>query len=202
MTAQRSNYITGEAAFAVNRDGVIVLWNSEAEKLFGFTAAEALKQRCWKLLDGKDVHHNQYCCEYCPLREMVSKHESVHGFELRLKTAFEGRKKFPLSYLEIFDQPGNGLLLHICHPPDETRDSRHNGQNTDSIPSNHQRNLLTRRELEVLTLLAEGQTSQEIASSLCISHATVRNHVQHTLHKLHVHNRLEAVVKGQRLKLI
>jgi DNA-binding NarL/FixJ family response regulator len=50
--------------------------------------------------------------------------------------------------------------------------------------------------------LAEGKTTKEIASLMCISEATARNHIQHTLHKLHVHNRLEAVVLGQRLDLI
>jgi two-component system nitrate/nitrite response regulator NarL len=52
---------------------------------------------------------------------------------------------------------------------------------------------LTDREQEVLSLLAQGLSTQELAQSLSISPATVRNHVQSILHKLNVHSRLEAV---------
>jgi DNA-binding NarL/FixJ family response regulator len=53
--------------------------------------------------------------------------------------------------------------------------------------------LLTRRELEVLRLLAEGSTNQAIADALVVSSATVKFHVGGILRKLHVANRAEAV---------
>jgi DNA-binding NarL/FixJ family response regulator len=53
---------------------------------------------------------------------------------------------------------------------------------------------LTRREREVLRLLASGASTRAIASGLGISPATVRNHVHHILAKLGVHSRLEAVI--------
>lgn len=202
VAAQTPNFITGDAAFAVDRSGVIVLWNEEAEKLLGYPASTALGQRCWKLLSGRDVHSNRYCVEFCPLREMALRKESVHGFPIVFNTAFEGRKEFPINCLEIFDRLGNGLLLHICHPPSEAGKSRQKEHIPLPIKGNHQRGALTSREREVLALLAEGNTTQEIASMMCISDSTVRNHVQHTLYKLHVHNRLEAVVKAQHLDLI
>jgi DNA-binding NarL/FixJ family response regulator len=52
---------------------------------------------------------------------------------------------------------------------------------------------LTDREREVLSLLAQGLNTPDIAQSLSISSSTVRNHVQNILHKLQVHSRLEAV---------
>jgi len=54
---------------------------------------------------------------------------------------------------------------------------------------------LTRREEEVLQLLAEGQAAKEIASKLSISSGTVNNHLKHIYQKLHVRSKLEAVVK-------
>jgi len=51
---------------------------------------------------------------------------------------------------------------------------------------------LTPRELEVLTLLAEAASSQEIAHRLSVSSNTVRTHIQNVLTKLQVHSRLEA----------
>ena len=52
---------------------------------------------------------------------------------------------------------------------------------------------LTARETEVLRLVATGMSYKEIASELFLSHRTVQNHVQNTLGKLHLHNRVELV---------
>ena len=52
---------------------------------------------------------------------------------------------------------------------------------------------LTDRETEVLRLVAKGLTYKQIADRLVISHRTVQNHVQNTLNKLQLHNRVELV---------
>lgn len=52
---------------------------------------------------------------------------------------------------------------------------------------------LSQREKEVLRLLAAGKTAKNIAETLYISSATVRNHIQHILSKLGAHSRLEAL---------
>jgi len=52
---------------------------------------------------------------------------------------------------------------------------------------------LTERETEVLRLVAKGLTYKQIAERLVISHRTVQNHVQNTLNKLQLHNRVELV---------
>jgi DNA-binding NarL/FixJ family response regulator len=52
---------------------------------------------------------------------------------------------------------------------------------------------LTERETEVLRLVATGMSYKEIAAELFLSHRTVQNHVQNTLGKLHLHNRVELV---------
>jgi LuxR family transcriptional regulator, regulator of acetate metabolism len=52
---------------------------------------------------------------------------------------------------------------------------------------------LTRRELEVLSMLAEGETNARIAARLIVSEDTVKTHVKHILRKLGVHNRSQAV---------
>ena len=50
---------------------------------------------------------------------------------------------------------------------------------------------LTERETEVLRLVAKGLSYKQIAERLVLSHRTVQNHVQNTLRKLHMHNRVE-----------
>ncbi|HEY2203784.1 MAG TPA: response regulator transcription factor [Pseudonocardia sp.] len=52
---------------------------------------------------------------------------------------------------------------------------------------------LTGRETEVLRLVATGRTARQIATELTLSPRTVENHIQSTLRKLHLHNRVELV---------
>lgn len=55
---------------------------------------------------------------------------------------------------------------------------------------------LTKRELEILRLFAQGLGGKAIASRLSISYTTERNHAQQILVKLGVHNRAAAVARG------
>ncbi|MFE9421862.1 response regulator [Kitasatospora sp. NPDC006697] len=52
---------------------------------------------------------------------------------------------------------------------------------------------LTTRETEVLRMVAKGLSYRQIAERLVLSHRTVQNHVQNTLGKLQLHNRVELV---------
>lgn len=64
------------------------------------------------------------------------------------------------------------------------------------------RGLLTDRELEVLRLLAEGRTNQEIADRLVVSLNTVKTHVKAILGQLGVSNRTQATARARELGLI
>ena len=61
---------------------------------------------------------------------------------------------------------------------------------------------LTEREMEVLRLIAEGCTNQQIAEVLIISPTTVKTHVQNILQKLNVSDRTQAAVYAVRSGLI
>ena len=61
---------------------------------------------------------------------------------------------------------------------------------------------LSARELQVLHLLAEGLTNQEIAQQLYVSPNTVRVHAYHIYGKLGVHNRTQAVTKARSLGVL
>jgi LuxR family transcriptional regulator, maltose regulon positive regulatory protein len=62
--------------------------------------------------------------------------------------------------------------------------------------------MLTARELEVLHLLANGSSNQQIAHQLTISLHTVKLHVKHIFNRLAVTNRTGAVARGRELGLI
>ena len=61
---------------------------------------------------------------------------------------------------------------------------------------------LSKREREVLSLVAEGLNNRAIAARLFISENTVKNHVRNIHEKLGVHTRMEAVVRGVREGLL
>ena len=61
---------------------------------------------------------------------------------------------------------------------------------------------LTDREMEVLTLVAQGLNNRDIAKQLFISENTVKNHIRNILEKLQLHSRMEAVVYAVREKLL
>lgn len=61
---------------------------------------------------------------------------------------------------------------------------------------------ISKRELEVLGLMAQGLSNQEIADQLFISLNTVKTHVSNTFEKLEVKRRTQAVEMAKRLQLI
>lgn len=197
MNYQTDHYITGDPAFGVNRNGVVVLWNKESEQVFGYPSTEALGQKCWELLCGQDINGNRYCFENCPLIEMAFSHEPIHAFLSSFTTSSQQQKQFAVSCLTVFNQPGDEMLLHICHP-----EKKFAGISELQTPSRMSTDSLSQREIEILALLTEGVSTRSIASRLSISVRTVRTHIQHLMYKLRVHKRRDAILKGKRLKLV
>ncbi|MBY0449807.1 MAG: response regulator transcription factor [Cyanobacteria bacterium] len=81
-------------------------------------------------------------------------------------------------------QMGNDLGMKPAMPNDET------------IPKQSKTTLLTVREQEVLTLLAQGKSNPQIAAELRFSEHTAKAHVSHILKKLGVCDRVQAAVKA------
>jgi len=196
MNIQTGHLITGDPAFAVDRNGVVVLWNEASVKVFGYPETDALGRKCWELLCGHDTNGNRYCFENCPLIEMAFLHEPVHAFKSSFDTSNHQQKQFSVSCVTVYDQPGDEMLLHICHPERPYRDEDPGEGPTRTRPES-----LSQREIEVLALLADGVGTGEVAARLSISTRTVRTHIQHLMYKLQVHNRRDAILEGKRLDL-
>jgi len=197
VNIQNDNYVTGDPAFAVDRQGIVVYWNEAAEQALGYPSSEALGEKCWRLLTGQDSFGNRYCGRHCPLMEMAFLHEPVHNFLTTFATASHQNQQFSISCLTVFDQPGDEMLLHICHPENEALQAGNN-----QIPADVDPSTLSHREIEVLELLAEKVSTKNIATRLDISIRTVRTHIQHLMYKLRVHKRNEAIEVSKQLKLI
>ncbi|MBP9093945.1 response regulator transcription factor [bacterium] len=69
-----------------------------------------------------------------------------------------------------------------------------------TIPVNS--STLTERELEVLALVVEGLSNQEIADRLVLSTETIKTHMRHLMEKLSVSDRTQAAVKALRTGLV
>jgi DNA-binding NarL/FixJ family response regulator len=61
---------------------------------------------------------------------------------------------------------------------------------------------LSAREMEVLTLLAQGQNNKDIAASVFLTEGTVRNYVSSIMSKLHANDRTQVVIKAAQKRLI
>lgn len=81
---------------------------------------------------------------------------------------------------------GDGWMPGVIGEPGRSREG--------ALAPRTMRSALTRREQQILTLLAAGKTAKPIARELSLSLTTVRTHIQHILSKLGVHSCLEAVV--------
>jgi DNA-binding NarL/FixJ family response regulator len=64
------------------------------------------------------------------------------------------------------------------------------------------RETLTSREMETLSLIAEGKSNRAIASAMGISYTTVRSHVRNVAVKLSAHSKLEVLMRAQQLDLL
>lgn len=70
-------------------------------------------------------------------------------------------------------------------------------RNTDELIE-----ILSAREIQVLSLMSEGLTNQEIAGELCIAVTTAKKHVSNIIGKLEVTNRTQAVARARELDLL
>ena len=90
----------------------------------------------------------------------------------------------------------------VAFPAGETGTAKNGGQEAQAVRAAELIEPLTERELEVLALLAEGLTNQQIADRLYIARGTVKAHAASIYGKLAVHNRTEAAARARELDLI
>jgi PAS domain S-box-containing protein len=197
-----------DGAFVVSTDGRVVSWNRAAERILGYTAKEALGRRCCDLLHGRDDRGNLLCYRGCHVMRLVKMRESVQNFDMRTRTKAGKDVWLNVSTIEVAaSRAGGGLTVHLfrdvsaskallemVHERLSSREARPEAADL--------RAALTRREIEVLRLLASGAGTKAAAAKLHVSPATVRNHVQNLLGKLRVHSRLEAVAYAMRHGLL
>jgi PAS domain S-box-containing protein len=195
----------GDGAFAIGPDGRIVLWNRAAEKMLGYSAREAIGRPCCDLFVGHDDSGNRLCYQGCHVMSLVKMGDSVQSFDMQPRTKAGRPIWVNLSTLTVpAGQPGGPLTVHLFRDVTATKELLGLVRERLTAPAVAEptRESLTRRELEILRMIATGVSTKAAADTLHVSPATVRNHVQNILGKLGAHSRLEAVAMATRQRLL
>jgi len=210
------------AAIATDANNVIVHWNMAAVELCGFTVEEAVGRNLQQIIQARDVHGNRLSTDHSAFHEMIRIGEAPQSFELAIITATGKMVSVAASIVVVLEpKPTDYHLIYLMTPlyrrrrADEAIDRVLAQTNLPGItepgggaPTGAtQRGTrkpphLTRRQLEVLLLLAEGKRSGEIAKELTISVHTVRTHIQGIFRTLGVVNSLEAVSRALHERII
>lgn len=208
---------TGDPAFAIDGDGKIVAWNAGAVALFGLSQDDALGRVCGAILQGYDIC-GPVCSPDCSIIQAARMRRPVGNFDLQIATV-KGREWCNVSVMIAAETAGDDYYaVHVLRSVDLQKklEMAVNGVIRNELATAGERTALpptsprapvrnaplTDREIEVLRLLAGGNTTAHIAGELNISRTTVNNHIQHVLHKLDAHTRLEAVRRAEAAGLV
>jgi DNA-binding CsgD family transcriptional regulator len=168
-------------------DGSVMACNRAGARAFGCAWPLPVRVRCWDL-GLQDERGDAFCSANCPVRRMLRAGDLPPRHPVVLHP--RGGQPVPVELLTFVKQPAqrDSPVMHVIL----------SATGTDRVakpadPSSRLRQL-TKRETEILWLLASGLRTRNVAARLSISPVTVRNHVQHALRKLEVHGRVEAIL--------
>lgn len=207
-------------AYGVTVDQTIVFWNRAAERSLGHTSEEVLGRYCFEVFGGLAPGAlSPQCQQGCPSLRYLRAGLVPAASRLHMLCADGNRKWVSITPMVVTgilqDAP---LLMHVFDSESES-DESHTAADImrdalvtsgaevisdyaettappESAPS------LTRREQEVLRLIAIGKDTSQIAAEMGISRHTVRNHIRNLRQKLDASTKLDAVVTGIRLGLL
>ncbi len=162
------------AIFVLGQAGATVAQNRSAGRLLGRDTGRA----CWEVMGSLAETEGLSCSRGCVAALMKGSLESARH------TRFRWRREL----CELWCVPaGEVAVCILCSA-------------TPQPPEDWER--LTPRELDVLALVADGETTAGIATRLDVTAATVRTHVEHIRGKLGVATRAAMVAQGFRLGLL
>jgi len=185
-----------DGACIVTGEGRIALWNRAATRITGFESHEAMGRRCCDVLVASRATGQHTCSASCRLLGLASRDDRVETFDLQIIA--KGGRSVWVSMSTIVLPPAGAKAPRVARMfRDVTALKellaliRHRlaGAPVPQDPVGR----LTRREVEILRLMASGATNRALAEQLHISPATIRNHTHHIFEKLGVPNRLAAV---------
>ena len=209
---------TADGVYAIDRSQRIVFWNAAAEAILGYRADEALGRMCHDLFHGEPRPGCLQCRPACPVLQAAGYREPVPTYHLLSRTKDGEVILLSVSVIVPQDDSSTCATIHLfrdvthqlhyetyveqllCAAARLPRPQTILAPRTSSTPALYAP--LSAREKEVLHLLVQGQSTREIALGLCISYATVRNHMQTLFRKLGVHSQREAIKLALEQRLV
>jgi PAS domain S-box-containing protein len=198
-----------DGACAVDRSQRVGFWNDAAERILGYHEREVVGRACYEVFLGKPRPGCLECGVDCLVMLAVRQYQIIPSYNLLSQTK-EGTSvllnvsvillppsETPLATLLLFRDVTQQMqyetyieqILHAARrlPPPQTT-LRRELPEARVYPAP-----LTPREKEVLYFLIRGNTPRDIATTLELSYATVRNYLQNILSKFGVHSQREVV---------
>jgi len=212
---------TADGVFAIGSDHRIIFWNKAAQDILGFNPKEVLGEYCYEVIFGRTERGEVLCSKSCCVMNSIEKGKKVSNFDTLAHTktgvpvwinvsiiAIPSRHEDLNVAVHIFrditqrkrEQILIKKIISIMKPEDQAEGDVHINKMTTLSRNPHSN--LTRREYDVLRLLAEGRSAKDIAEELYISWSTARKHIQNILTKLGLHSKLEAVTYAIRNNMI
>lgn len=200
---------TADGVYALDQRQCIVFWNAAAERLLGYRAEEVLGRPCHEVFDGELRPGCLECQTGCPVIEAAQHHKLVPTYNLLSHTKEGDTIMLNVSVIIPSENDSSLLTIHLFR--DATHQLRYEtyvehllcaAARLPGPPQTLARSIsktdlfyapLSAREKEVLSLLVQGRAAREIADRLCVSYATIRNHLHAILRKLGVHSQRQAV---------
>ena len=202
-------------AYVMDMDRRILLWNRSAERILGHEAEQVVGRQCYEVLFGLPEQPAVPTCVDCLTVRLAESRRIAPVAQVRMRCASGERKRIGVMTLTVpASKDEQAALVHLFHErapllsggeseriisgrvsPAPPMHSGQTGTGRRSAP-------LTRRELDVVRLLAVGEAVASICRRLHLSEHTVLNHIRNARERLDVANRLELVIKVQRLGLL
>ena len=205
---------TADAAFVVTLEGEICFWNTAAERLFGYTAADVVNRTCNDVLKGKGALGTVVCTGECNVQHCAVHSESIPAFDLEVTTCSGQRRWVSVSTIVFEDtRLHRRLIAHLSHDISKRKEAEQTfskmmelSKQVISIGESQAQpapvELLSDQERRILALFAKAKNSGQVAKELKITLPTLRNHLHAINQKLRTHNRLEAVLHAMKRGLI
>ncbi|MCH7744534.1 MAG: PAS and helix-turn-helix domain-containing protein [Chloroflexi bacterium] len=213
------NIVTHDGVFSVDSQQRILHWSPSAQDLLGYRSEDMIGKPCYEVIGGLDSRNNRFCRRDCPVIENARRGRTTPNYDVLCKTA-DGEQRW-LNVSIAFSKPrGDDLeVVHFFRDVTDRRQTEEFARKAGSalrqlLDEGNDSNLeqadlnpiplpkLSRRESEVLRLLAAGMTTRQMADTMGVKLLTARNHVTRVLTKLGVANRLQAIVYASQHRLI
>lgn len=202
--------LSDDPMFAIDDRHRIVFWNRPIQQLLGYTHDEVAGRTCASVLAGSDLFGNRYCSDECPVQLIARRGDSVRQFRLRLRSKEAALVTLDVSVTKFTMRVSRRVLLaHMVRTVEEAAvavpvpvRAEPSRTATNRTHADARVRDLTSREVEILAMLAAGQSTAGIAAVLGISPLTTRNHLQHIFEKLEVHSKSEAVAFAYKMQVV